>query len=579
VCRTPAHPRWAQEPLDERGEWGGHVRAGYTHATLDGLLQPLGFERTATAGVGGSALALADQWLQRMRGSVGDLGAVPVALPLLSLVSARFGPAEGAVLRVRALQESGVCTGVIAAVKITVSSPDLRPSLIAPLQGLAAAGALERVITTLAFARDGKALTRCRTLVPESASLLRRRIIPDGLEPLVECIPLGELLMQASGRLGLGDRAQHRVWMWAEPYFDRKVAERLGGAPGVLYGHEHASLASFESQKRAGGRCVLRQVNAHYQFLDAIVDEEHSRFGAPDSPGWRAVVDSRARVNARKAAEYQLADLIVANSGFVRRTFIDAGVPGEPSGGNSRLDVRYRSRTPPEPATRRRLVLCAGHLSFRKGTLYLIEAWRRLRLPPAEAELVLAGRAMLPPRLLANLPPGVRLTGTVSAAALDRLYREASLFVLPTLCEGLAHVIPEALSRGLPVLTTPHSGADDFIASGVNGWIVPIRDSDALADRIMRALGPSDRSRGDARGGASGRRRRERMPAPSRRTWHCCPSSRINRRRCTRKSKTSGGQTRVRRRNASGTLEPSSQPLPVLRIEPPSAAAAEAIAD
>jgi len=81
-----AHPRWAHEPLDERGEWGGHVRAGYTHATLDALLQPIGFERTAAAGVGGSALALADQWLQRMRGSVGDLGAAPVALPLLSLV-------------------------------------------------------------------------------------------------------------------------------------------------------------------------------------------------------------------------------------------------------------------------------------------------------------------------------------------------------------------------------------------------------------------------------------------------------------------------------------------------------------
>src|SRR5262249_13188235 len=61
-----AHPKWAGEPLDVRGEWGGHVRAGYTHATLDALLGPLGFERTAAAGVGGSALARADQWLQRM---------------------------------------------------------------------------------------------------------------------------------------------------------------------------------------------------------------------------------------------------------------------------------------------------------------------------------------------------------------------------------------------------------------------------------------------------------------------------------------------------------------------------------
>jgi len=371
--------------------------------------------------------------------------------------------------------------------KITVSSPDLRPSLVGPLQGLAAAGALDRVITTLAFARDGKTLALAGRWSRRSASLLRRRVVPDGLEALVECIPLGEVLLQASGRLRLGDRAHHRVWMWAEPYFDRKVAERLAGRAGVHYGHEHATLASFETQKRAGGRCILRQVNAHYQFLDAVLDEEHHRFGSPDSAGWRAVLETRARVNARKAAEYALADLIVANSAFVRRTFIQAGLPGE------RVVVAPTGCPAPppagaEPATRPRIVLCAGHVSLRKGTLYLIEAWRRLGLPPAEAELVLAGRTMLPPALLANLPAGVRLAGAVGAADLNRLYREASLFVLPTLCEGLAHVIPEALANGLPIVTTPHSGGEDLIANGVNGWIVPVRDADALADRIMWAL-------------------------------------------------------------------------------------------
>jgi len=371
--------------------------------------------------------------------------------------------------------------------KITVSSPDLRPSLIGPLQGLAAAGALDRVLTTLAFARDGRALALAGRWSPRSAALLRRRIIPEGLESLVDCIPLGEVLMQASGRLKLGDRAQHRVWMWAEPYFDRKVAERIAGKPCILYGHEHASLASFESVRRAGGRCVLRQVNAHFQFLDAILDDEHRRFGAPDAPGWRAVFDSRAQVNARKAAEYDLADLIVANSQFVRRTFIDAGIPGD------RVVVAPTGCPAPQPespgpTTRRRLVLCAGHVSLRKGTLYLIEAWRRLRLTPSDAELVLAGRVMLPARLLANLPPGVTVAGPISAPDLDRLYREAALFVLPTLCEGLAHVIPEALAHGLPILTTPNSGADDFIAQGENGWIVPVRDPDALAGRIMWAL-------------------------------------------------------------------------------------------
>jgi starch synthase len=372
-------------------------------------------------------------------------------------------------------------------VTVTVSSPDLRPSLVGVLQGLAAAGAIDRVITTLAFARRGGMIRLAGHGPARVEALLRRRVIPDGLEQLVDCIPLGEVLLQASGRLGLGDGAQHRLWMWAEPYFDRRVAERITGHAAVHYGHEHATLASFEAQKRGGGRCALRQVNAHYQFIDATLDEEHDRFGAPETPAWSQIVRSRPQVNARKHAEYELADLIVANSTFVRDTFVQAGIPP------AKVAVIPTGCPTPLPAcpartTRPRIVLCAGHLSFRKGTPYLIEAWRRLGVPPSEAELVLAGRTMLPAALLAHLPPGVRLAGALGAPALDRLYQEASLFVLPTLCEGLAHVIPEALAHGLPIITTASSGAADLIADGVNGWMVPVRDPDALAQRIAWCL-------------------------------------------------------------------------------------------
>lgn len=368
---------------------------------------------------------------------------------------------------------------------ITVSSPDLRPSLIGVLQGLAAAGAIDRVITTLGFAPRGVAIQLAARTSSHVEALLRRRAIPAGLEGLIECIPLGEALLQAGGRVGLGDRAQHRLWMWAEPWFDRRVASRIGQA-ALHYGHEHATLASFEAQKRAGGRCALRQVNAHFQFLDATIDEEHDRFGAADA-SWRQIVASRSRVNARKLAEYELADLIVANSGFVRDTFISAGVPAAkvavvPTGCPAALPTCPQRKVGP------RLVLCAGHLSYRKGTPYLIEAWRRLGVSPSEAELVLAGRSMLPEALLTQLPPGVRVTGPLAADDLDRLYRDASMFVLPTLCEGLAHVIPEALARGLPVITTHNSGAGELITDGVNGWIVPVRDADALADRISWCL-------------------------------------------------------------------------------------------
>jgi len=56
--------------------------------------------------------------------------------------------------------------------------------------------------------------------------------------------------------------------------------------------------------------------------------------------------------------------------------------------------------------------------------------------------------------------------------------------VLPSLVEGRAIVQLEALSRGLPLLVTPNTGGEDLIEPGATGFIVPIRDPAALAEKI-----------------------------------------------------------------------------------------------
>ena len=67
------------------------------------------------------------------------------------------------------------------------------------------------------------------------------------------------------------------------------------------------------------------------------------------------------------------------------------------------------------------------------------------------------------------------------------------VLLLPTLFEGYALVISEALSRGLPVITTPNSGAIEVVRDGLEGFIVPIRDSIAIAERLQMLI--DDRSR------------------------------------------------------------------------------------
>jgi glycosyltransferase involved in cell wall biosynthesis len=61
-------------------------------------------------------------------------------------------------------------------------------------------------------------------------------------------------------------------------------------------------------------------------------------------------------------------------------------------------------------------------------------------------------------------------------------FRHADVFALPTLSDSFALVHLEALASGVPVITTPNCGS--VVRNGVDGFIVPIRDAEALADRI-----------------------------------------------------------------------------------------------
>ena len=75
------------------------------------------------------------------------------------------------------------------------------------------------------------------------------------------------------------------------------------------------------------------------------------------------------------------------------------------------------------------------------------------------------------------------------------MFRQTSYLVLPTLCEGLAHIILEAMSAGLAIITTDNSGCGDLVENAINGWKVPIRNADALAQKMNWCLeNPSART-------------------------------------------------------------------------------------
>jgi glycosyltransferase involved in cell wall biosynthesis len=81
----------------------------------------------------------------------------------------------------------------------------------------------------------------------------------------------------------------------------------------------------------------------------------------------------------------------------------------------------------------------------------------------------------------------------VPHARVFEIMAQHDVLVFPSLIEGFGAVILEAMSRGLPVITTPNTAGPDLIEEGIDGYIVPIRDADAIAERLTALA--EDRSR------------------------------------------------------------------------------------
>ncbi len=67
------------------------------------------------------------------------------------------------------------------------------------------------------------------------------------------------------------------------------------------------------------------------------------------------------------------------------------------------------------------------------------------------------------------------------------------VLVFPSLFEGFGLVILEAMSRGLPVVATAHTAGPDVIDDGVDGFLVPIRSAEAIAEKLETLLAHPDR--------------------------------------------------------------------------------------
>jgi glycosyltransferase involved in cell wall biosynthesis len=316
-----------------------------------------------------------------------------------------------------------------------------------------------------------------------------RRTFDARLRPLTVQYPARELGRMLAGRLKLNKLVRHETGVFCiDAVFqaqDRMVARRLrkfSKTYSGVYAYEDGALETLTAARELNLRCVYDLPIAYWQTLRQLLAEEVERL-----PGWKitlggGVSDSEAKLN-RKTKELELAEVVICPSQFVARSLPESAriqkkiivAPfGSPSVSSGNKDI-------PAPGKKLR-VLFAGSMSQRKGLGDLFAAMRLLNR--GDVELVVMGTLQAPMEFYRNEFSGFIHEPNRPHAEVLNLMRSCDVFCLPSIVEGRALVMQEAMSQGLPLIITPNTGGEDLIEEGVTGFLVPIRRADQIAEKI-----------------------------------------------------------------------------------------------
>ena len=271
---------------------------------------------------------------------------------------------------------------------------------------------------------------------------------------------------------------EHAIDFFACRAFDWQVAGQLGGADAsAVVACEISALDTFRAAKKLGMKTILDAASVHYAVQDCVTPVAEA--------GWL-----HERIVGVKQAEISLADHVLTVSEMARAGYVEAGVPASrvhavALGADTRLfdPGADGARDLSGPCT----FLFVGATIHRKGIDVLLDAFGAVqRKLPGRARLVVVGQRGDSHALLER--PGIGdvvVRPAVAQSELLEMYRGADCFVLPSRHDSFGMAVLEAMACGLPAIVSELVGAREAIKEGRSGWVVPLADAPALAERMV----------------------------------------------------------------------------------------------
>jgi glycosyltransferase involved in cell wall biosynthesis/2-polyprenyl-3-methyl-5-hydroxy-6-metoxy-1,4-benzoquinol methylase len=322
---------------------------------------------------------------------------------------------------------------------------------------------------------------------------LPNRRLPDSLRndpeflKSVRQVPLPEYLGFALRQLPASD-SQSLSYFGKDNLYDRSAIKYIPNSD-LFVGWASQSLFQMREAKARGAIAIIERGSTHIAEQYRLIDTERNRFGV--APVQRSKWDRL--LEEKQLKEYHEADIIMTPSEFARQSFLARGFDPKKV-----LKVRYgvdldqfypnTSKTDSETPT----ILYIGAIGFQKGIPYLLEAAQALRTKGKKFRLKLIGRFEKDFESWLNSSPlrseiDEHIPFVPNHELVSHFHR-ADMFVQPSMQEGLALVIAEAMACGVPVIASENTGASEFVDAGENGAIVPAGDADTLASAVADLL-------------------------------------------------------------------------------------------
>ena len=290
----------------------------------------------------------------------------------------------------------------------------------------------------------------------------------------VKTYPFAELypkFLKRVGKINEGEALRMRCEM-----FDEWVNKNITPC-SIFHSQDGFCLQTAIKMKKQGAFFVLDRGIISASYLKELSIKEYGKYGIKKEYADCYIMD-------RCHQEHLLADCILVPTNTVKQSLISEGIPSQkieiiPYG----VDLDFFKNVGENRILKDGFkILFVGEIGFRKGCHYLLDAWKQLNLK--NAELILIGHVEKEFKTYLNQYTGAnfRIISYIAQNELKEYYKNASLFILPSLAEGSARVIYEAMACGLPVIYTEMSGS--IARNEIDGYEIPAFSTDAICEKI-----------------------------------------------------------------------------------------------